>query len=104
KGCIARQIASFKQEWLAQWMPKLSSGDAPLSPYRVIWDLKHTVDVPNTIITHDAGSPRDQLSPFWESLTPLSYICWGTTTQLGSGLGLTMGAKLAYLDNLCIII
>ena len=34
-----------------------------MTPYRVIWDLLHTVDVANTIITHDAGSPRDQLSP-----------------------------------------
>ena len=56
----------------------------------------------NTIITHDAGSPRDQLSPFWESTTPLSYIGWGKTTQLGYGLGLAMGAKLAKPDKLCI--
>ena len=27
----------------------------------------------NTIITHDAGSPRDQLSPFWVATEPLSY-------------------------------
>jgi acetolactate synthase-1/2/3 large subunit len=58
--------------------------------------------VENTIITHDAGSPRDQLSPFWESITPLSYIGWGKTTQLGYGLGLAMGAKLACPDKLCI--
>ena len=48
-------------------MPKLTSDETPLSPYRVIWDLLHTVDVANTIITHDAGSPRDQLSPFWQT-------------------------------------
>ncbi len=51
----------------------------------MIWDLLHTVDVKNTIITHDAGSPRDQLSPFWVSETPLGYIGWGKTTQLGYG-------------------
>ena len=71
-------------------------------PYRVLWDLLHTVDVKNTIITHDAGSPRDQLSPFWKSVEPLSYIGWGKTTQLGYGLGLAMGAKLAKPDKLCI--
>ena len=54
------------------------------------------------MITHDAGSPRDQLSPFWETTTPLSYIGWGKTTQLGYGLGLAMGAKLAEPDKLCI--
>ena len=99
---VANEIASGRESWLAEWMPKLTSDEIPLSPYRVIWDLAHTVDRPNTIITHDAGSPRDQLSPFWEALTPLSYIGWGKTTQLGYGLGLAMGAKLARPDQLCI--
>ncbi|MGH7335905.1 MAG: thiamine pyrophosphate-requiring protein [Candidatus Rokuibacteriota bacterium] len=99
---VARQIKGIKAEWLAQWMPKLTSDETPLSPYRVLWDLMHTVDVSNTIITHDAGSPRDQISPFWESTVPLSYIGWGKTTQLGYGLGLAMGAKLAHPNKLCI--
>ena len=62
----------------------------------------HSVDVANTIITHDAGSPRDQLSPFWQPTEPLTYIGWGKTTQLGTGLGYAMGAKLAHPDKLCI--
>ncbi|MCI0528021.1 MAG: thiamine pyrophosphate-dependent enzyme, partial [Nitrospira sp.] len=99
---VAQDIRTIKGEWLAKWMSKLTSKDAPLSPYRIIWDLLHTVDVANTIITHDAGSPRDQLSPFWESTTPLSYLGWGKTTQLGYGLGLAMGAKLVMPDKLCI--
>jgi acetolactate synthase-1/2/3 large subunit len=68
----------------------------------VLRDLWRTVDVDNTIITHDAGSPRDQLSPFWVSRKPLTYLGWGKTTQLGYGLGLAMGAKLAAPDKLCI--
>ena len=99
---VTGEIAAVKREWLSHWMPKLTLNEAPLSPYRVIRDLMRTVDVPNTVITHDAGSPRDQLSPFWESQTPLSYIGWGKTTQLGYGLGLAMGAKLARPDKLCI--
>lgn len=90
---VRAQIAELKQEWLADWEPRLTSAETPLSPYRVLWDLMHTVDRDNTIITHDAGSPRDQLSPFWESTQPLSYIGWGKTTQLGYGLGLAMGAN-----------
>ena len=78
-AAVAQQIKQSKSEWLAQWMPRLKSESTPLSPYRVIWDLLHTVDVANTIITHDAGSPRDQLSPFWETTTPLTYIGWGKT-------------------------
>jgi acetolactate synthase-1/2/3 large subunit len=99
---VTEEIAKIKAEWMAQWMPKLTSDETPLSPYRVIWDLLHSVDVANTIITHDAGSPRDQLSPFWECLAPLTYIGWGKTTQLGTGLGLAMGAKLVEPDKLCI--
>ena len=81
---------------------KLTSDQKPLTPYRVIGDLAKTVDLDQTIITHDAGSPRDQISPFWRSTKPLSYIGWGKTTQLGYGLGLAMGAKLACPEKLCI--
>ncbi len=102
RAALVDQIATGKAAWLAEWMPKLTSNETPLSPYRVIWDLMQTVDVPNTIITHDAGSPRDQLAPFWEATEPLSYIGWGKTTQLGYGLGLAMGAKLLHPDKLCI--
>ena len=99
---VAAEIATLNRDWLTQWMPKLTDASTPFSPYRVIWDLLHTVDAANTIITHDAGSPRDQLTPFWQSVTPLSYLGWGKTTQLGYGLGLAMGAKLAHPDKLCI--
>jgi len=99
---VTQEIKQLKADWLAQWMPRLTQDGKPLSPYRVLWDLMHTVDVANTVITHDAGSPRDQISPFWEPVTPLSYIGWGKTTQLGYGLGLAMGAKLAAPEKLCI--
>jgi acetolactate synthase-1/2/3 large subunit len=99
---VAAEIAQLREKFMGQWMPLLTSNDTPLNPYRVIWDLMHTVDRDNCIITHDAGSPRDQISPFWVSTTPLSYLGWGKTTQLGYGLGLAMGAKLAKPDKLCI--
>jgi thiamine pyrophosphate-dependent acetolactate synthase large subunit-like protein len=99
---VADEIAAMRKRWLEEWMAKLTSAETPLSPYRVLWDLQHTVDVANTIITHDAGSPRDQLAPFWRTKEPLSYLGWGKTTQLGYGLGLAMGAKLARPEKLCI--
>jgi len=102
REAVASAIAKSREQWLADWMPRLTSDEAPFQPYRVLWDLAHAVDVENTIITHDAGSPRDQLSPFWPSKRPLTYIGWGKTTQLGYGLGLAMGAKLAHPDALCI--
>ncbi len=97
-----QRIAELKQEWLSEWMPKLTNNESPINPYRVLWELNNMVDKAATIITHDAGSPRDQTTPFWEAITPLSYIGWGKTTQLGYGLGLAMGAKVAHPDKLCI--
>jgi acetolactate synthase-1/2/3 large subunit len=99
---VVAEIKPIADAWLDEWMPKLTNNEAPLNPYRVLWDLQHTVDKANTIITHDAGSPRDQLSPFWKTTAPHTYIGWGKTTQLGYGLGLAMGAKLACPDKLCI--
>ena len=96
------RIAALREEWLAEWMPKLTNNDAPINPYRVLWELNNMVDKAATVITHDAGSPRDQTTPFWQATTPLSYIGWGKTTQLGYGLGLAMGAKMAHPDKLCI--
>jgi acetolactate synthase-1/2/3 large subunit len=97
-----QRIAELKQEWLSEWMPKLTNNESPINPYRVLWELNNMVDKAATVITHDAGSPRDQTTPFWEAITPLSYIGWGKTTQLGYGLGLAMGAKVAHPDKLCI--
>jgi acetolactate synthase I/II/III large subunit len=99
---LAQEIRTVKRNWLAEWMPKLASDEIPINPYRVIWDLMQTVDRANTIITHDSGNPRDQLVPFYEALAPGGYMGWGKSTQLGYGLGLIMGAKLAAPHKLCI--
>ncbi|ODT91041.1 MAG: hypothetical protein ABS86_03045 [Sphingobium sp. SCN 64-10] len=101
-SAVAAEIKGVADDWFAKWLPKLTSDQVPMTPYRVLWDLQHTVDVANTIITHDAGSPRDQLSPFWKTTAPHSFLGWGKTTQLGYGLGLALGAKLACPDKLCI--
>ena len=102
RGATQQRIAKLKAEWLAEWHAKRAHNEAPINPYRVLRELHRAVDIDNTVITHDAGSPRDQLSPFWESTTPLSYIGWGKTTQLGYGLGLAMGAKVAQPAKTCV--
>jgi thiamine pyrophosphate-dependent acetolactate synthase large subunit-like protein len=102
RKAVPAQITELRKAWLEEWAPKLRSDATPINPYRVLSELNRMVDKTKTIVTHDAGSPRDQITPFWESTTPLSYIGWGKTTQLGYGLGLAMGAKLAKPDHLCI--
>jgi acetolactate synthase-1/2/3 large subunit len=96
------EIAARKEAWLAEWRPLLTSDETPLNPYRVIHELSRVVDRTQVIITHDSGTPRDQLAPFWESLTPRSFLGWGKSTQLGSSLGFAMGAKLAEPEKLSI--
>jgi acetolactate synthase-1/2/3 large subunit len=99
---VAREVAAVRAEFMQQWMPRLTSDDVPVSPFRVIWDLMQTVDRRRTIVTHDSGNPRDQIVPFWESLIPHGYIGWGKSTPLGAGLGLAIGAKLAAPDKLVV--
>ena len=92
---LHNEIAATKAEGLGQWMPKLTATDAPINPYRVIWDLMHTVELDNVIVTHESGSAREYTVPFWEARHPRSFIGWGKSTQLGYSLGLAMGAKMA---------
>ena len=96
---LHQEIEEAKQKWLDQWMPKLTSSEVPLNPYRVIWDLMHNVDLDNTIVTHESGSSREYAVPFWEARAPRSFIGWGKSTQLGYSLGLALGAKLAEPDK-----
>src|SRR6202023_3163269 len=99
---LKEEIAAAKKAWLAEWAEHLDSEEVPINQYRVIRDLMRTVDRDNVIITHDSGSPREQLLPFWETTKAGSYLGWGKSTQLGYGLGIIMGAKLAAPDKLCI--
>ncbi len=99
---LKTKIATIKAAWLKDWAVHLDSEEIPLNQYRIIRDLMNTVDRDNTIITHDSGSPRKQLLPFWQTTKAGSYMGWGKSTQLGHGLGLTMGAKLASPEKLCI--
>jgi thiamine pyrophosphate-dependent acetolactate synthase large subunit-like protein len=99
---VAEEVKNAKNVYLDEWLPRLTSQESPINPYRVVWDLMHTVDRNNTILTHDSGNPRDQTISFFEALTPRGYIGWGKSTQLGTGYGIAMGAKLANPDKLCI--
>ena len=62
-------IRAVKESWLQQWLPMLTSDETPINPYRVVWDLMHTVDLDQTIVTHESGSIREQLVPFWEPVS-----------------------------------
>jgi acetolactate synthase-1/2/3 large subunit len=101
-AALKEDIAAGKKAWRDEWSKHLDSDETPINQYRVIRDMMRTLDRDNVIITHDSGSPREQLLPFWETTSAGSYMGWGKSTQLGYGLGITMGAKLAAPKKLCI--
>ena len=96
---VVKEIASVRKTWLKGWTPKLTSDEVPITPYRVIWEFMNNVDPAEAIVTHDSGSPRDQLMPFYQSGGPRTYLGWGKSHGLGTGLGLNIGAKLAAPDK-----
>jgi acetolactate synthase-1/2/3 large subunit len=100
-GSAPAEIKSAHEAWLKEWMPKLTSDAVPMNPYRVIWELMRAIDPKDAIVTHDSGTPRDMLAPFWKAVTPRGFVGWGKSTHLGWGLGLIMGAKLAAPDKIC---
>ena len=98
-GAAAGEIAQARVAWLAEWNRKLESDEIPINPYRVMREFMRCVDPNDAIVTHDSGSPRDQLMPFYRAGGPRTYLGWGKSHGLGTGLGLNIGAKLAAPDK-----
>ena len=94
----AGEVKAVRDAFLSQWMPLLTSDEEPISPYRVVHELMNALDRTKSVVTHDAGHPRDQVLPFYAAPVPHGYLGWGKSTQLGTGLGLAIGAKLARPD------
>ena len=99
---VRAEITRLRAGWREQWGPKLTSTATPINPYRVIAEFNDLVDPDAAIVTHDSGSPRYQMCPTYRAGGPRSYLGWGKSHQLGTGLGLIMGAKLAAPDKLCV--
>lgn len=99
---LQQEIAQTKAEWLADWAPYLESDETPVNPYRVVAEINKALNHEQSVVTHDAGNPRDQIMPFYPATNPHGYIGWGKTTHLGYGIPLMMGAKLADPDKFCL--
>jgi acetolactate synthase I/II/III large subunit len=97
-----KTIAKLKAEWLARWEAKLRSTERPISPYFVMSEFMRVIPSADAIVTHDSGSPRDQLLPFYVASKPRGYMGWGKSHQLGTGLGLAIGAKVGAPDKFCV--
>jgi acetolactate synthase-1/2/3 large subunit len=98
----ATELAVEREAWLGRWHAKLSSSETPMTPYRVMSEFIRVVDPAEAIVTHDSGSPRDQLLPFYRATRPRGYLGWGKSHQFGTGLGLIIGAKVAAPEKFCV--
>ena len=102
KNLVISEIKKVKEEWASEWNSLLNSSMNPINPYRLVNEINNNIDHENTIVTHDAGHPRDQMMPFITATTPGSYIGWGKSTHLGYGIPLMIGAKIAEPEKFCI--
>jgi len=64
--------------------------------------MGQNLDLENSVVTHDAGAPRDQIVPFYTATTPHSYVGWGKSTHLGFSIPLMIGAKMAMPERFCV--
>ena len=99
---VIKEIQNVKSKWLEQWWPILTDDEGPINPYRLIWELDQTVDKTQSVVTHDAGAPRDMMVPFYNATTPHGYVGWGKTTHLGFGIPLMIGVKKAFPEKFCV--
>ena len=99
---VQARIKEAQDDWRRQWHPYLVNDDGPLSPYRVIHEMNQVLDGENSVVTHDAGAPRDQIVPFYLATTPHSYVGWGKSTHLGFSIPLMIGAKMAAPERMCV--
>jgi thiamine pyrophosphate-dependent acetolactate synthase large subunit-like protein len=99
---VPAEIAKIRERWMAEWTEILNSDETPINTYRVIGELERVLDHDESIVTHDAGAPRDTIMPFYTATVPHSYVGWGKSTHLGYGIPLMIGAKLAKPDKFCL--
>jgi acetolactate synthase-1/2/3 large subunit len=95
---LVKEIEDAKRVKMEKYGPLMESSEKPINPYRVYAEIMNVVDMEKSLVTHESGNTRDQLSNVYESRIPHGFLGWGNVTTLGYGLAGAMGAKLVYPD------
>ena len=95
-------IAQAREAQRTERHAQRTAATQPINPYRVIDEVMSAIDPDTAMVTHDSGNPRDQVLPNYVATRPRGYLGWGKSTQLGTGLGIAIGAKLAHPDRISI--
>jgi thiamine pyrophosphate-dependent acetolactate synthase large subunit-like protein len=98
KEALIDEIVDVKKVKLEKYGPPMESNDKPINPYRVYAELMKTLNKEKSLVTHESGNTRDQLSTVYEAVIPHGFLGWGNVTTLGYGLAGALGAKLVYPD------
>jgi len=91
---LIKEIEDVKKVKMAKYGPLMESSDKPINPYRVYAELMNVLDMEKSLVTHESGNTRDQLSTVYEARIPHGFLGWGNVTTLGYGLAGALGAKL----------
>jgi len=93
---VEEAVAAAKGEKMKRYRPLMESNETPVNPYRVYAEIIEAVDPMNSVVTHESGNTRDQLTTVYDAVNEHGFMAWGNVSTLGFGLAAAMGAKLAY--------
>jgi thiamine pyrophosphate-dependent acetolactate synthase large subunit-like protein len=93
------EIVEAKKLNIDKYQPLMESNEKPINPYRVYAEIINVINKENSLVTHESGNTRDQLSTVYEASIPHGFMGWGNVTTLGYGLGAALGAKLAFPER-----
>jgi acetolactate synthase-1/2/3 large subunit len=93
---VEAEVADAKQEKMKKYRPLMESNEKPINPYRVYAEIIAALDPINSVVTHESGNTRDQLTTIYDCVIEHGFMAWGNVSTLGFGLAAAMGAKLAY--------
>ena len=84
---VAREIQKLRTEFMAEWGPRLTSDEVPISPYRVIGELAKTVDVAETVILKNSVMTHYRQNLGYAAERWDSHKLSGEYAQIAAGLG-----------------
>lgn len=96
---LAAEIAEAKAAFEAEYGEHLMSDEKPINPYRVYSGLQSVLDPENSLVTHESGNTRDQLSTAYKTTIPRGFLGWGNVSTLGFSFGVIIAAKLAFPER-----
>jgi thiamine pyrophosphate-dependent acetolactate synthase large subunit-like protein len=99
KKGVEEEIANAKAEKMRKYRPLMESNEKPINPYRVYGELIKVLDPEKSVVTHESGNTRDQLTTVYDAIIEHGFMAWGNVSTLGFGLAAAMGAKLAFPER-----